>query len=114
MSAAAAARAVAECRRRGLVDDLAAARLWAGHWMRRGYAWSAIRQKLSAKGIDEPAIREAAQGLDVSADEVARARQLVRQRTRSSAGQARLARMLASRGFDEDVIGQVLTDSVGS
>src|SRR3989338_8546256 len=50
-----ASRLVAECEARGLVDDSAGVRLWAGHWARQGYGWAAIRAKLEARGFGSDA-----------------------------------------------------------
>ena len=110
-----AARALAACRARGLVDDRACARLWAEHWARQGYAWAAIRLKLSAKGLTDDAIRVAEQSMGRAPDDAARARQVVVQRARraGSRGRLGLARALASRGFDADVIDRILTESLG-
>jgi SOS response regulatory protein OraA/RecX len=91
---------VAACRTRGLLDDQASARLWAEHWARRGYAWAAIRVKLFAKGFDEPIIATAAGALATPEGGL-------RQR-------AQLARALGARGFDAELIEQVLAEAVGS
>ena len=123
-----ATRVVLECRARGMLDDAACARLWGEHWARRGYAWAAIRAKLFLKGLDEPSIRHAASMLGGATGDVARARLLAVQlarRSRRSPGssdaasrmpagrrgeRARLARRLAARGFDSDVIERVVSE----
>ena len=110
-SAHAAARAVSRCAALGLVDDPLGARLWAEQWARRGYAASVIRSKLLAKGFVSGAVDEAAQTLATPHDEVARARRLIRGRMPASTDSRqrfRLARLLASHGFDPDVIEQAL------
>lgn len=114
---------VGACRGRGLLDDRAGARLWVEHWARQGYGWSALQAKLSAKGFDEPAIRSVAASYGTTAEDVARARRLVASRIQRPAAhsqsavsprQVRLARTLASRGFDADVIERVLQEAFGS
>ena len=128
VSAGRAARLVAGYRARGWLDDRAAARLWADHWAREGYAASLIRAKLSAKGFSEDVIDETATRCCPPTDDQARARLLVAtylqrhappRRVRSLPAPAegrqagRLARTLASRGFDSDLIEQVLNESLG-
>ena len=111
------ARVVRLCQARGILDDRACARLWADHWARQGYAWAAIRQKLTERGLDDSTIDEARHRLGLASDDGARARLVVAQRTRRSAGRpprSRLARTLASRGFDSELIERVLDESFGS
>jgi SOS response regulatory protein OraA/RecX len=108
VSPAAATQIVNDVRARGLLDDRACARLWADHWARAGYAESAVRAKLSAKGFGEAAIREAVEHLGLPASEEARARELAGTLLRRPAGQ--VARRLASRGFSEDVIERVVRE----
>ena len=114
-----AARVVTEGERRGWVDDRACARLWAEQWSRQGYAWAAIRLKLSAKGLHEHTIKDAANRLGMSSDDEARARlvaasYLRRHKGRPGRQAGRLARTLASRGFGSDLIERVLNESFGS
>ena len=112
-----AGRVIEELTARGFLDDRACARLWGEHWARRGYAWAAIRSKLSTKGLDERTIDEAAQHLGRPSQDDARARGVVAQRTHRSADRrerTRLARALASRGFDPDLIERVLSESFSS
>ena len=112
-SPSAAARILADCRGLGLLDDRAAARLWAGQWARRGYAAAAIRLKLQAKGfearISDQAVAHAGLASD---DDETRARLLVTSSLRRHAtgvGRSqRLARVLASRGFEPELIDRVL------
>ena len=110
-------RALAECRRQGLVDDRACARLWAEHWARQGLAWAAIRLKLSAKGLGDRAVEEAAVSVGATpADDEARANAVVARRLRVATvrlSRSHLARVLASRGFDSDVIERILAASCG-
>ena len=110
----AVARILTACRARGLVDDLACARLRADDLARRGYARAAIFAKLSGQGLAEQDIAAAARGLG---DDAARAREVAQTHLRRSgrrasrAGPQRVARVLASRGFDADLIEQILADS---
>ena len=113
---AVAARAIAQAQALGMLDDEAGARLWADQWARRGYAWDAIRAKLSLKGFSDQAIERAATRLGLAGDDEARARlvaaaHLRRQRARPQSRWA-LARTLTSRGFDADVIERVLNESL--
>lgn len=110
------ARIIAECQARGVLDDRLSAALWAEQWSRRGYAWAAIRVKLNAKGFDEQTIHTIGKTKACASHEEARAR-LVVQRARGRPGpraRMRLARRLASRGFDPDVIEQLLGDPLTS
>ena len=111
-----AARAVSEYQARGLLDDEACARLWAEEWARRGYAWAAIRTKLSLKGLDERTIERVARRLGMVGDDEARARLIasayLRRHAATQTSQRVLARRLASRGFDADLIEHILNESV--
>ena len=152
---------VSACQAQGLLDDRAAARLWANHWARQGYAAAAIRLKLADKAFDERDIFEAIRPLRAATAEEERARLVLardaRRRTRgapraepvgrnpashrvpcSARGErahgqpvpsrvegrpwreskgrpsrAHLARALASRGFDPDLIDRLLAESFG-
>lgn len=111
-----AEQAIAACRRQGLLDDRASARLWAEHWARRHYAGAAIAQKLQDKGLDDGVITEALDRLARAQTDRDRARQLVADassRGASAQGRLRLTRHLAARGFDAELIDQVLTESLG-
>ncbi|MBI4597208.1 MAG: RecX family transcriptional regulator [Candidatus Omnitrophica bacterium] len=101
---------VTECRRRGILDDGACARLWADHWARAGFAWRAIAQRLAAKGLDGAAIDQAARAVGATdADDERRvAAWLALQSDRHHSPVERLARRLASRGFTTDIIERVL------
>ena len=115
VTAETASRAIATLGARGLLDDRACARLWADQWARHGYASAAIRAKLAAKGLEEETIDHAITQLQMSLGDEARAREMVVRRARPRAGRrqerARVARTLASRGFDSDLIEQVLNES---
>ena len=114
VSAGRAARLVAEYQARGWLDDRAAARLWAEHWARAGFASAAVRLKLSAKGFDARTITDVANQVVPPSDDEARARLLAARSARRSTGRlarSRLARTLASRGFDSDLIERILDES---
>ena len=118
VSPAIAERVLAACRFRHLIDDHACARLWADHWARAGFAWSAIRGKLAVRGLDEHVIAQAASWLAHAADDEARARAVaarVLQRGRAHPQQrARVARTLESRGFDANLVERILNESFGT
>jgi len=110
-----ASRAVADCQARGLLDDRACARLWTDHWARSGYATSAIRLKLAAKGLPDAAIDEATRAYAAPVEEEARARLVVSAARRRGARQpGRLMRALAARGFEADVIERVVGETLPS
>ena len=121
ISAEATQQVVSEARARGWLDDRACARLWAEHWARQGYAWSAILEKLLAKGLERRVIDEAARDVGASTNDATRARAVAAATTRRIRStsrpihqqRARLARALAVRGFDSDIIEQVLSESLG-
>jgi len=112
-----AAAAIARCKAAGILDDRACARLWAGQWARRGYAWAAIRQQLASKGLDEGSIEEAGRSIQWSAGDAARAQAEAAARLGSRPRRAerlRTARALAAKGFDPDLVEQVLESTLGS
>lgn len=112
VSPRAALRLVQACEARGVVDDEAAARLWADQWARQGWAWAAIHAKLEARGFTPQAIERAQTRLRGTAEDEPRARQLLAERLRRGRGdRARLARTLASRGFDPDLIDRLLDEA---
>ena len=99
----------------GLLDDHAAARLWAEQWARQGYAAAAIQLKLSDKGFPDGLVTNVITRYYPPTDDEARARELLAQRTRAGphrATRSRLARTLASRGFDADLIERLLGESL--
>lgn len=103
------ARILASCHAQGLVNDRACARLWAEEWARRGWSWNAIRGKLRAKGLAEEALEAAEEQLAGEAAETARAQQLIEKCAGTHPDQrTRIARRLASRGFDPDLIERLL------
>lgn len=112
MSSREALQLVNACEARGLVDDSAGVRLWADHWARRGYAWAAIRAKLEARGFTPQVIERTNTRLRCEAEDASRALAVVAaRRGRGVHERQRLARALASRGFSEDLIEQVLEDA---
>lgn len=109
-----AAGLVGTYRAQGLLDDRAAARLWADHWARQGYAAWAIRLKLLDKGFNEQLAHNTITRLTCDANDEERARRLLAQHLRRSSSRpvpSRLARVLASRGFDSELIERVLRTS---
>lgn len=105
------AHIVATCHAQGLVNDRACARLWAEQWARRGWAWRAIRVKLQAKGLPEGAIEAAEARFGGEAAETLRAQQLIEQRGSAHPDhRLRVARRLASRGFDAELIERLLDE----
>lgn len=110
--AAEQAGVLAACEARGLINDAAAARLWAQHWLDQGYAWAAVRERLRTKGIDDRTLHSLdAQDRFAGEDESSARRVAARLRGRSAAA---VARALALRGFDPDVIERVVSDTFGS
>lgn len=112
------ASVLAACARQGLVDDRACAKLWATRLADRGYAWAAVREQLLEKGLGSRVIAEVLAPLAAREPDASRARLLLEREmgqarpTHGSASHlhARLARLLARRGFDPDLIDQVLAD----
>jgi len=108
---------------RGLVDDRVCAKLWASTLAERGYAWAAIRERLVTKGLDEPLITQVLTPLQAYADDATRARDLaqrhlarrthVQRAARGKDRRSHVARLLAQRGFDSELIDRVLTESFG-
>ena len=109
-------RAVELCAARGELDDGACARLWAGHWARRGDAWALIRERLLAKGLGEPAVAEAARAVGAEGSDAERARAWLRRKAAArGAGardRARVARRLRARGFGTELIESLLDDTI--
>ena len=109
------------CARQDLVDDRACAKLWAARLADRGYAWGAVREQLLEKGLDPRVVTQVLAPLAARDPDASRARLLLEReidraraaRTRASRRglHARWARLLARRGFEPDLIDQVLADS---
>ena len=97
VSAEEADTVVEELVRLGLLDDARFARERARVLADRGKGDAAIRFELDREGVDEAEIEAALAALDPERE---RAAQLVVRRGATSA----TARLLASRGFDEDVV----------
>ena len=118
LSVAQATRVVRAAQARGILDERAGASLWADHWARAGYAWSAIRLKLLARGFREAAINDAERRLSAEEHDDARAHRVLESLLQRAHGPAasrrpRLVRTLSSRGFDSDLIDQLLNDTLG-
>ena len=121
---AAQAQLLARCEAQGLIDDQLAVRLLAEHWARRGQAWVLIRHHLLEKGFDEDTVDRASRRLGLPTGDLQRARALTDAALRRSAAgraaagrlrpRARLERLLASRGFDEELIERVVRERLGS
>ncbi len=107
---------LAACAREGLIDDRVAAKLWAETLRQRGYALSAIHLQLQERGFDDSTIEQALNALRVREDDEQRARMVVAQiLTKTSSGSARgrrasVARRLARRGFDPELIDRLLSE----
>ena len=110
-AAAAIRQALTICRARGVVDDRAAACLWAETWARQDYSAEAIQARLEAKGFGDAVIRQTAGRLKLSAGDAIRAHALAARQRRT--GRARTGRRLAARGFDPDTVTQVLDETFG-
>jgi SOS response regulatory protein OraA/RecX len=108
---AAVREAVRACQAAGVLDDRAAARLWAETWARAGYSAEAIRQRLAAKGFGETVVAQTSGRLRLDAGDAARARAVAAGLRR--VGRARAARRLAARGFDPDTIAGALDRACG-
>jgi SOS response regulatory protein OraA/RecX len=92
---------VAELRRLGLLDDGRFARERARVLAERGKGDVAIRSDLDRAGVEGAEIEAALAGLEPERERAAR---LVGRRGATSA----TARLLASRGFDEDIVAAVV------
>jgi len=105
----------ATCLRERLLDDRACATLWANTLAERGYAVAAVREQLLAKGLDTTLVKQVLARLCTHADDAQRARLVVQTYVRRHAepGRRRLARLLSQRGFDADLIEQILAESFG-
>lgn len=114
-----AQQAVTTAQARGLLDDRVAAQLWAEHWARQGYAWAMIHARLREKGFDERTITTLTHQHNATQDDEAAARRLIASSRRRASQllpprqRFRLARTLAARGFDADLIERVLNEAVG-
>ena len=105
--------ALAECARLGWIDDRACAALWADTFVERGFAWGRIREHLLAKGLDGELIARVLQPFAAQATDEHRASAWIHDRLRGRRladprEQGRVARLLAARGFDHELIGRVI------
>ena len=104
---------------RGDLNDAACARLWAEQWARQGYAWAMIRERLRAKGLDEAAVAAGARAIGAPESDAERARAWIHARhparadAQEAPGRARLSRLLSARGFDSELIEQVVNETAG-
>lgn len=104
----------------GLVDDVEYAQAFLRErWGRRPAGYRRLEQELRVRGVPAPAIEEARGRLEAergAPDEVTSARRAVEQAARRTRGldprtrRQRLWALLARRGYDGDVIEQVLRD----
>jgi regulatory protein len=97
-----------------LVDDEEFARQWVStRHAGRGLARRALAHELRQRGVAEELVRDAVDGLDPQ-DELATARELVRRRAASMAGDEparrtrRLAGMLARKGYGAEIAMQAI------
>lgn len=112
-----ARQAIAESLREGALDDRVCAKLWAIRFSDDGFAWAAIRAKLRDKGFEEPLIHATVRPLQQDADDATRAATLVSHRYRGHrrpCAPHRVARWLASRGYDADLIEHILATTAYS
>lgn len=104
----------------GLVDDEAFAQEYVrAAQARRGLSAMALAHELRAKGVGDEVIQRAVDGLD-PADEVERARDLVRRRLPRMHGLdrqtkvRRLGGLLARKGYPSHLVRRVVLDEVGA
>ena len=99
--------ALAEARRLGYLDEGRAGAVLARRWLQEGRPVAAVAARLVEKGL-APALAEAVAASEAEAaghsDEAAARRLLAARRLAGPRG----ARLLASRGFSEDLIGRLL------
>jgi regulatory protein len=102
---------VARCIELGYLDDRAFAARWAeSRLQRRPMARPALEVELLAKGFDEPLVVETLARLYVKGTERQLAGRIVRDQRgrRGTVSLARLGSLLRQRGFDEDLIADVI------
>lgn len=100
--------AIARLREVGYVnDDRLAGRIAESAASERLEGREKIRWRLEGRGLDDGLVESHVTHLD-EGSEVDRAKQAVQRRFRNEVDAARMARFLATRGFDEDVIRTVL------
>lgn len=113
-------RILAFLRKERFVDDLAFAREWIASRMRsnpRGR--EAIEHELRKKGVPAPTVAEAFSGMKETFDENELARRLGRKKLGESSMRkgpnvrGRLYRFLASKGFSEDTVEEVVRELLG-
>lgn len=111
------ARLLSVLQRAGAVDDRACAKLWVQRLVDDGYTWSLIRERLREKQLSERLIDEQLTHARTQHADDGRVRALAKARlsrlpVSDPRRRARLARWLASRGFDSDLIDQVLAELI--
>jgi regulatory protein len=106
---------IVRCQELGYVDDRRCAEHYFRERARKGYGHHHIRRAMAAKGLEAALIEQTLADHWNGADEIKRARRLVRKKLRSgaasspSAGQIRkVRRFLFQRGFDNEIIAAVL------
>ena len=109
-------RVTRELERAGALDDRACAKLWMQRWMDEGYAWHLIRERLREKQLSERVIDELFSATRCEPDS-RRLRAIATARwaclpASDPRRRQRLARWLASRGFDLDLIERVLAELI--
>ena len=124
MPAAVIQQVLDACARDGRLDEQAGVTLWANQLAERGYAGSAIQRQLDEKGFDAHVIARTLQRLQAREPDEERARAVVRAQLRRQAAASRafdagrrrqrVARLLAQRGFDSDLIERILVDAFNS
>lgn len=98
---------ITQCTRAGLLNDALCAKLWATTWREHGYALAAIQARLQERGIPDEMIRPVLAALRAEVDDAQKAAELVQVMGGRRSPQ-RLSRWLASRGFDDAVIEDVI------
>jgi len=110
---------VCACERAGALDDRVCAKLIAAARAAKGYASGSIREHLAGKGLARGVVESAVRSIQAETTDEERARTVVRTRlSRRLEASVRLrlslARVLARRGFDEELIDRVLREALGS
>ena len=110
------ATVVAECIDHGWVDDVDYARRWLERRRAQGYGRRRIHAELTQRGIAEAiatrALEEEAPGGELAAARIAGARKLKSLGTiADDRDRAKLARFLASRGFDGHIARQIVEEA---
>jgi SOS response regulatory protein OraA/RecX len=115
LSPTAAIDVTRDLQRSGALDDRACAKLWMQRLLDEGYAWCRIRERLREKQLSDRLIDALLADARPQDPDDGRARtiaaaRLARLPASDPRRRARLARWLVSRGFDPDLIEQVLAE----